>query len=88
MNILLTERQRALVKVVCSSKNGTKAQLADGALEGTLSPNEIDTLCELISDEMMMNGIEETFEPNEYGRELEALLDAINAPRLHSHSLG
>jgi hypothetical protein len=30
-----------------------------------------------------MKGIEETFEPNAYGKELEALLDAVNRPRLY-----
>ncbi len=48
-----------------------------------ISSNEIDELCELISNEFMMNGIQESYEPNEYGRELEKLLDAVNRGRLH-----
>lgn len=84
MNKILTERQRELVRFLCSSGDGTNAYLGQKAIEGTLSSSEIDMLCELISNEMMMNGIEETFEPNEYGGELELLLDAINGPRLHT----
>lgn len=56
--------------------------LSEKAMEGTLSPAEIDMLCEVISNEMMISGIEKTFEPNEYGKELEVLLDAVNRPRL------
>lgn len=82
MNSMLTERQRALIKTLCAGGDGTQTYLNQKAIEGTLSDAEIDMLCELISNEMMMNGIEETFEPNEYGKELELLLDAVNGPRL------
>jgi hypothetical protein len=40
-------------------------------------------LCDLISNEFMLNGIQESFEPNDYGKELERLLDAVNRGRLH-----
>ena len=43
---------------------------------------EIDVICGLINAEFMMEGILPTFEPNEYGLELEGLLDLINRPRL------
>lgn len=42
--------------------------------------SEIDALCGLINVEFMMEGILPTFEPNEYGLELEKLLDLINRP--------
>jgi hypothetical protein len=47
-----------------------------------LTMNNIDFLCKLINDEFIKNGIDENFEPNEYGHELENLLDEINRPRL------
>lgn len=84
MNNVLTERQRELVRSLCASTNSRKTYLGNKAIEGTLSSAQIEILCELISNEMMMNGIEETFEPNEYGKELEELLDAVNWPRLRS----
>lgn len=82
MSSLLTERQRELILALCASGDGEKKHLGEKAIAGTLLPDEIEVLCELISNEMMMNGIEETFEPNEYGKELESLLDVINRPRL------
>lgn len=81
MSSVLTERQRELLTTLCA--NVAKISLGEKAIAGTLSFEEIGALCELISDEMLMNGIEETFEPNEYGKELESLLDAVNRPRLH-----
>lgn len=83
MTRVLTERQCEIVKILCSGSEKSKVQLGEKAIAGTLLPDEIETFCELISSEMMMNGIEETFEPNEYGKELEALLDAVNRRRLH-----
>ena len=55
--------------------------LAEKLLNGSLSSSEVDELCELISNEFLMNGIEESFEPNSYGLELELLLDSVNRGR-------
>jgi len=79
---MLTATQQALLRKLCATGDGSNASLAVAAVAGTLKPEEIDVLCELISNEFMMNGILESFEPNEYGIELEALLDAINRSRL------
>ncbi|EYC50062.1 hypothetical protein AZ34_02550 [Hylemonella gracilis str. Niagara R] len=54
-----------------------------GELAGErLSMATIDELCALINDEFMMKGILPNFEPNEYGLELEALLDVVNSARI------
>lgn len=81
MNGSLTDRQIQVIKRITSS-SGQYSGLLGHAMAGTLSHDEVETLCELISNEMMMSGIEESFEPNEYGRELEALLDFVNRQRL------
>jgi hypothetical protein len=78
----LTERQIELLEALCGAGDSAHAGFVKRATANTLSPNEIEILCELISNELMMKGIEETFEPNAYGLELEALLDAINRSRL------
>jgi hypothetical protein len=83
---MLTERQCELVRSLSARGDDTQAYLGRKAIEGTLSSSEIGMLCELISNEMMMNGIEETFEPTEYGKELELLLDAVNGQRLRRWS--
>ncbi|WP_162979219.1 hypothetical protein [Pseudomonas aeruginosa] len=61
---------------------GAKISLAERAIAGDVSVDDVDELCELISNEFMMKGIEANFEPNNYGLELEALLDAVNRDRL------
>ncbi|MBL3829142.1 hypothetical protein CU666_21765 [Pseudomonas syringae pv. actinidifoliorum] len=55
--------------------------LAEKFLSSSLSSSEVDELCELISNEFLMNGIQENFEPNSYGLELELLLDTVNRSR-------
>lgn len=49
----------------------------------SISSSETDELCELISNEFLLDGIQENFEPNDYGRKLEELLAAVNKVRLH-----
>lgn len=55
--------------------------MAEKLLKISLSSREVDELCELISNEFMIGGIEDGFEPNSYGLELELLLDAVNRVR-------
>ncbi len=57
-------------------------KLAEKLLNGSSSSSEVDELCELISNEFLMNGVKESFEPNSYGLELELLLDAVNRGRV------
>lgn len=54
----------------------------ENAIKNKLTMSDIDFLCQLINDEFIKNGIDENFEPNEYGYDLENLLDEINRPRL------
>jgi hypothetical protein len=79
----LTDDQLRLLLELCRSAGPLQLGLAEKLMNEKISPLEIDELCELISNEFMMNGIEESFEPNEYGRELENLLDSVNTGRLH-----
>ena len=83
MSVSLTNDQFRLLLGICRSAESPKPYLAEKLMNKKISPNEIDELCELISNEFMMNGIQESYEPNEYGRELEKLLDAVNRGRLH-----
>jgi hypothetical protein len=45
-------------------------------LEGTTKQFEL--LLDVISDELSANGFSSTFEPTEYGRALEVIIDIIN----------
>ncbi|MGX1184301.1 hypothetical protein AB7M29_001980 [Pseudomonas sp. F-14 TE3623] len=81
MNRVLTSAQWQLLVALCFLAGELQLELAEKLLHGSLSSSEIDELCELIFNEFLMNGIEESFEPNSYGLELELLLDAINRRR-------
>jgi len=59
-----------------------RQSLAEKAIMGMLTSDEIEELCGLISNEFMLNGITENFEPNDYGKKLEDLLDAVNKSRV------
>lgn len=83
MSSALTTAQWQLLVALCCLAGEPKLSLAEKLIYGALSSDEIDELCEVISNEFMMNGIEEDFESNSYGRELELLLDAVNRGRLH-----
>ncbi|MDR1461153.1 MAG: hypothetical protein LBI78_05860 [Campylobacteraceae bacterium] len=51
-------------------------------INGCSSKDEIEKMCDIISDEFLLNGITEDFEANAYGKELENILDIINRDRL------
>jgi len=59
-----------------------RQSLAEKAIMGMLTSDEIEELCGLIFNEFMLNGITENFEPNDYGKKLEDLLDAVNKSRV------
>ena len=82
MKISLNDDQEKLLLKLFDSHGIKQFSENDKLTRKNLSKIEIDQLCELISDEFMLNGIEEDFEPNEYGRQLESLLDAVNRERL------
>ena len=84
MKIDLTERQKTIVNSL-RLKGLKEYQTMLGELEnGQLSIADIEKLCTLINDEFLMEGILPSFEPNVYGRELEALLDVVNNARIKS----
>ena len=84
MKLLLTDRQKEILNSLRVKDAGKNIAAFDKLEKGELTFSEIDTLCGLVNDEFMMEGILPTFEPNEYGLELEKLLDLINRPRLTS----
>lgn len=79
MSNILTLRHQQIISTLCGSDNST---IASKIIDDLLTPNEIEELCGLISNEFMLNGITEDFEPTEYGVELEELLDIVNRKRL------
>jgi hypothetical protein len=82
MKLALADRQKEIVNSLRVKDAGKNAAAFDDLEKGEMTSSEIDVLCELINTEFMMEGILLTFEPNEYGIELEELLDLINRPRL------
>ena len=81
MSSLLTSAQLQLLFALCFMAGEHQLALAEKLLNSSLSSSEVDELCEFISNEFLINGIEENFEPNGYGLELELLLDAVNRGR-------
>ncbi|RQR43494.1 hypothetical protein DIE20_11565 [Burkholderia sp. Bp9131] len=84
MKVTLTDRQKEIVRDLRLKDAGKNVLAFDSLESGEVSLSEIDLLCGLVNGEYMMEGILPNFEPNEYGVELEALLDVINRQRLNS----
>jgi hypothetical protein len=79
---VITDRQILILKSLRDNLSGKDVDLLDDAINGRLAANDIQRVCEIINDEYLMKGIEEDYSPNEYGRDLESLLNKVNAPRL------
>lgn len=79
MNSILTLSHQQIIATLCGTDNSV---IVSKIIDNRLTPNEIEELCGLISNEFMLNGITEDFEPTEYGKELEELLDVVNRMRL------
>jgi hypothetical protein len=79
---VITSREIMILRRLREKLNGSDAELLENVINETLARNDVQRVCELINNEFLMKGIEEDYEPNEYGRELENLLDKVNAPRL------
>ena len=79
----LSIRQREILQTIRDKSPDDRKILFENALNNVHTIGDIEVLCQLINDEFLMNGIDEDYKPNKYGRELEELLDAINRPRLH-----
>jgi len=82
MSNILNHYQQSLIVILCNGSDASIQSLAQKAIVGKLTSNEAEVLCSLISNEFMLNGINEDFEPNDYGKELEELLDAVNKNRI------
>jgi hypothetical protein len=83
MNVgYLTERQIEILKSLRDKAGGVTKQLLERAISGPLPAGDIEAVCQSINDEYLMKGIKEGYAPNEYGRELESLLNAVNKPRI------
>ena len=80
----LTDRQRQILQSLRERLSEDKSRYVASLLDGNTELSEIDALCRIIDDEYLMAGIEENYEPNDYGRELGILLNAVNMPRLLS----
>jgi pentatricopeptide repeat protein len=79
MKVTLTKNQKEIVQNLFENKYQF---LYEKLINSFLSNKEIELFCEVISNEMMMNGIKDNFEPNEYGKELEKIIDIVNKKRL------
>jgi hypothetical protein len=77
-----TDRQIEILKSLRDKATAQKKELLDQTLGETLHLSDIETVCQLINDEYLMKGINPDYNPNDYGRELERLLDAVNRRRL------
>jgi hypothetical protein len=78
----LTERQIEILKILREKADQENKHLLDRAIRGSLPVSDTEAVCQIINDEFLMKGIKEDYTPNEYGRELESLLDLINRPRI------
>jgi hypothetical protein len=78
----LTKRQIEILESLQRGGSEHKKELLSRALREELPRADIEAVCQLINDEFLMRGINPDYSPNEYGRELEQLLDAVNRPRL------
>ncbi|CAN5594273.1 hypothetical protein BH10PSE18_BH10PSE18_21920 [soil metagenome] len=84
MKIKLTERQKVIANSLRLKGSQESQKMLIELENGRLIMDDIEKLCTLINDEFMMEGILPNFEPNVYGRELEALLDVVNGARIRS----
>ena len=78
----LTERQVEILRCLRDKAPSLSKRLFDDVLSGKLPKSDIEAVCQMINDEYLMKGIEENYSPNEYGRELEELLNVVNRPCL------
>lgn len=67
-------------------KHGTQEEklLLNKLSDGLIEMSDIENLCALINNEFMMKGLLPSYEPSQYGIELENLLDVVNRPRIQN----
>ena len=84
MNKFLNGSLQSLLLKVVRKRNPNLLGLAKSILEGYYSSFGKASLCQLINEEFCENGVDQNFEPTQFGYELERLLDYVN--RLHIKS--
>ena len=77
-----TNRQIEILKNLEKEVDPQDMYLLTQAIEGLLPKNDIEAVCQIINNEYLMRGINESYSPNDYGKELESLIDIINRPRI------
>jgi len=82
MNFSLNDEQRELLAFLRDKNDGMHTIVFESVLQGSVDDKYMAVLCNLINEEFMMEGIDENFEPTQYGRDLESLLDVINRYRI------
>lgn len=82
MNVSLTNRQKEIIDRLRRIDAGANAIAFDNLENARMCMKNIETICDLINAELLMEGILPNFEPNAYGIELENLLDVINRLRV------
>ena len=82
MNFSLNGEQRELLAFLRDKSDGMYVIAFESVLQGSIDDKYMAVLCNLINEEFMMEGIDENFEPTQYGRNLESLLDVINRSRI------
>ena len=81
MKAQLSSRQLEKLRELCLTFGADLSLIAKAQL-GTATSDEVDILCEVINDDFLVKGIDDDFEANDYGKEMELLLDAVNTVRL------
>ncbi|MFT3848683.1 MAG: hypothetical protein QM739_08370 [Propionivibrio sp.] len=84
MTIELTDRQREILQKLLLNDKRERKYLFNKLANGQLTNLDIEEFCSLINDVFLMEGLLPNYEPNEYGLELEELLDSINRSRIRS----
>ena len=80
--IALTERQTEILKSLRDKASHRDSKILNDVIVGKLDIGDIQRACELVNDEYLLKGIDEDYSPNSYGKELNALLNRVNEPRL------
>jgi hypothetical protein len=84
MKIDLTNRQKLIVHSLNSNSSENLDAILKDLENGFLVIENVEDICTLINEEFMIRGILPSFEPNDYGYELETLLDVVNSVRLRT----
>lgn len=73
---------KSLLLKIVQKRDPNLSNVAKSILKGQAVSTDRKHLCRLINDEFCENGIDENYEANKYGLELEDLLDYVNGPNI------